>query len=723
MAACSNVSPSPFYTVAEQREADLRRICETRSFSLGRPSRIRPTPDGRAVLFLRSGPRDRIQNLYEFDTTTGKTRVLLTAESLLKGATEELSVEEKARRERQRITTQGITAYDLSEDGTLLLVPLSGKLYAVERAGGAVHELRGVKDALDPRFSPDGRRVSYVANFDLYAMNWSSGEIRRLTTGGTEDTPNGLAEFVAQEEMDRDEGYWWSPDGKWMAYQSSDLRGVEELYIPDPAHPNRPPQGWRYPRAGTKNAKVGLSVVPAGGGSAVPVQWDVEHYPYLARVVWEKNAPLTILVQSRNQHDEVLLSVDPAAGTTRELLREHDEAWLNLFARMPLWLETGEGFLWLREADGYIKLWLHDAAGKRVRELGNPSIGLRAVTAADAKGRRVYVTGSADATETHVYTLSLDRGDVLSAFDATGLHSLTWSKNFSTSVTGFSSLRARPEYTVYRADGVCAGVLPAVAEELPFRPNVEITHVGSHGEFDAAVVRPRNFQHGRKYPVIVDVYGGPSEGVVHKDARAYTFAQWFADQGFIVVSSDNRGVRNRGRAWERAIYGNFADVPLDDQITALRALGARYPELDLSRVGITGWSFGGYMSALATIRRGDVFHAGAAGAAVVDWSDYDTHYTERYLNTPQANADGYARSSILRYVDQLHRPLLLIHGTADDNVYFGHALRLADALFRAGKRFELLPLAGYTHLLPDPAMRARVEARIAEFFRRHLRGE
>jgi dipeptidyl-peptidase-4 len=276
--------------------------------------------------------------------------------------------------------------------------------------------------------------------------------------------------------------------------------------------------------------------------------------------------------------------------------------------------------------------------------------------------------------------------------------------------------------TVHQADGTLLGELPSVAEPAPVVPRTELLKIGEGEGFYASLVRPQHFERRKRYPVLVHVYGGPHGKMVTASLSAHLLRQWLADQGFIVVALDGRGTPGRGRAWERAIYGRFGSVPLEDQVAGLRALGQRYRELDLRRVGIYGWSFGGYLAALAVLRRPDVFHAAVAGAPVVDWLDYDTHYTERYLGMPDTNPAAYAEGSLLTYAPDLRRPLLLVHGTADDNVYFRHTLRLADALFRAGKEFELLPLSGSTHLTPDPVVMERLYTRIATFFQRHLGG-
>jgi dipeptidyl-peptidase-4 len=253
---------------------------------------------------------------------------------------------------------------------------------------------------------------------------------------------------------------------------------------------------------------------------------------------------------------------------------------------------------------------------------------------------------------------------------------------------------------------------------------VELTKVGEGKGFHAALVRPQKFEKRKRYPVIVNVYGGPlpptSSGMVTASMNRWLLAQWLADQGFIVVSLDGRGTPGRDHDWERAIGKRFGSVPLEDQVAGLQALGKKYRELDLKRVGIYGWSFGGYLSALGVLRRPDVFKAGVAGAPPTDWLDYDTHYTERYLGMPETDAEAYREGSLLTYAEDLQRPLLLIHGTSDDNVYFRHTLKLADALFRAGKEFDLLPLSSMTHMTPDPVVTERLYSRIAGYFQTHL---
>jgi dipeptidyl-peptidase-4 len=703
----------------------LRAFAETRGFLLGRPTAIRPTPDGAAVLFLRSPPRQPTLALYEMSVSTGQVRELVTPAQLLGGAEEQLSVAEKARRERMRIVDRGFTSYGLSEDGRLVMLPLSGRVYVYDRAGPHAGRVRKVGEpgVIDPRFSPDGIHVAYVRGQDLYVADVESGKERRLTKGGSESRTHGLAEFVAQEEMDRFEGYFWSADSKTIAYTDVDVTGLERFTIADPAKPEQPANTFPYPRAGQANAKVRLGLIPAAGGATTWVKWDSERYPYLARVIWkEKKAPLTLVVEARDQRELALLTVDPRTGATRPLHLEKDQAWVELDVDLPRWLPDGSRFLVASERSGERALELYKADGTLDRVLWPKDFQQLVYVSEDSK-RGFFLASNPISTWLGAIDFETGKAAAL-GWELGAEHSVVVSKNGAALVDTRTTIDSLAVSDVYRLDvrpWKKVGVLPSVAEAPPFRAKVELTTTDkTPAGFHAAIIRPRAFQPGRKYPVVVNVYGGPTSMMVRSDERQYLLAQWIADHGVIVVAIDNRGTERRGRAWSRAIKGSFGKIPLDDQVAALKALGARYPELDLSRVGIYGWSFGGYMAALAVLRRPDVFKVGVAGAPVVDWRDYDTHYTERYLDLPQANKAGYDESSLLTYAPKLERPLLLVHGTGDDNVYFFHSLKLADALFRAGRPFEFLPLS-VTHQVPEAVVRERLWQRTVDFLLRNLR--
>ncbi len=728
------VQPQPVAATpqpTQPAEPFLERWAKTGRFSWGSPRSVKLLPDGSDVLYLRSGPRDRVQNLYEFDPATGRERLLASAEKLLGGEAEELSAEEQARRERMRISARGIASYSVSEDGSTIVVPLSGEVYLLQRAGGWVKKVPSKVEApaIDPRLSPDGTKIAAVRGGALYVTDIASGEETRVSPEAAGTVSHGEAEFIAQEEMDRDHGYWWSPQSDALIYQTTDTAGLEVFSIPDPADPGARAAEWPYPRPGKKNAVVTLTLWR--DGKSTPIQWDRGAYEYLAKVEWPENGPITLLVQDRRQMEQKLLAVDPATGATSTILTENDDAWLNLHGHTPAWVMKGAGFLWISESGGEPMLELRGRDGKLQRTLTSPGFNLRGLIAVDETRGCVYVEAAPEATQTHIWCVPIDgRPERFRKLtEGEGRWSAEFSEDGSTAVlTGSLRDGTLTRRVVRIGDDGAAMVaeLPSVAEEPGFDVNMELTTVRLNRRVhDAVVIRPRAFEAGTKYPVIVSVYAGPGSQMVHASARSYTLQQWMADQGFIVVALDGRGTGARGRAWERAWkadgVGNLIDVALEDQAAGVKALCERYPEMDAARVGITGWSFGGYFTLMAVMRRPDVFSAGVAGAPVVDWADYDTHYTERFLGLPSENVAGYAASNVLTYADQLTRPLLLVHGTADDNVYFVHSLRLVDALFKAGKDFEFLPLPGKTHMVADPESMIRLQQRAMGFFERELK--
>lgn len=710
----------------------FRDLAETRNFTLGRPVAPKITPDGKHALFLRALPRDPTLRLFELDLARGQERELLTPARLLGGAEEQLTAEEKARRERQRQILKGFTAFQMSKDGARLLVTLSGKLYVVNRADLRVTELPGT-GWIDPRFSPDGKFVAAAGpDRELHVIDLTPAPpvARAVTTGASLTLSHGTAEFVAQEEISRFEGYWWSPDGQTLLCQETDESQVEVRYVADPLHPEVPPTKFFYPRAGTPNAIVRLLLVSRHGGNSRVISWDNVAFPYLARVTWTENAPPTLLVQNREQTEQRLLAVDLTTGTTRELLRETDPAWLNLddnFAgssgdrRPPFWFKNGSHFIWTTERRGAWQVELRDATGKLVRELTPPTWTYRGFIGLDEAGGGFYLRGGDDPREVHVWKFPLSGGAGVRLTRDRGQHNAAFFPESRRLVRTLDNFDGSYRADVLSADDAqVVATLSTLAESPPEWPRTELTRTTGARAFDAAVTRPRQFAPGKTYPVILVVYAGPTSKRVVADARSFLTDQWMADQGYVVVRIDNRGTPGRGREWERVVKGNLIDVALEDQVAGLQSLARQFPEMDLRRVGVTGWSFGGYFAAMAVARRPDVFHAGVAGAPVVTWENYDTHYTERYLGLPQNTPDAYRVSNVTTYAADLQRPLLLIHGLTDDNVYFQHTLQLADALYRAGKTYELLPMLG-THMVNDPLIRLRQQMRIMEFLKRELR--
>jgi dipeptidyl-peptidase 4 len=700
----------------------LQACIATRRYRLGQPAEAKATPDGKTVVYLASPPRSDLRSLWAFDVATGRARQLATAESLSGQSDHPLSAEEAAQRERMRLTATGLGTFSLSDDGQTAVVPFGGKIYLVAVSDGKATALPPGDGAdFDPQLAPDGKALASIENDELYVRALPDGIAKRLTHGAGKGITNGEAEFVAQEEMDRFTGYWWSPDGKRLAYEEADSSKVEPFYLVDVAHGERAPEGSPYPRPGKPNVTVKLGVIARTGGKTHWIGWDSAHYPYLARVDWPAGGPLLLQVQTRDQKELALLEANPDSGRTRTLLTEKDAAWVNLNDDLR-WLPKTDGFLWSSERSGQTELELHKADGSLLKVLTQAALGFRRLVAVNEAAGTAVVEAAAYSTEQGIYRIPLAGGPPQQLAGGPAVHTATGTDDGPVLVDHQAQLEQPARTMVIEvSDGKVFGELPDQAERPAAPPRVELTQLQTAvGVLESAVVLPRDFDPRRRYPVVDWVYGGPGYVSVQKAEAGFVEQQWLADQGVVVVEIDNRGTPRRGRDFERVIKGSFAEVPLADQVAGLQALGASRPYLDLGRVGIIGWSFGGYMSALAVLRRPDVFKAAVAIAPVVDWEDYDTHYTERYLSTPQDNAEGYRRSSLLTDAASLSRPLLLVHGTADDNVHIVGTLKLVAALEQAGKAPDLFIIPGQTHMIASPPTQRLMWARSAAFLLDHL---
>jgi dipeptidyl-peptidase-4 len=689
----------------------LTDAAETFNFRLGLPTPLAITPDG-AVLFRRTPPRSFAADLYELDTRTGAIKTLFTAT----GGDEHLSDAEKARRERTRTATRGVVDIDVSRDGRIVMVPLGGQFHLIDRTTGKRDVLDPDGEAYDPHLSPDGTTVAFVRDGDLWTVGTDGS--RRVLARHAEGFEYGVADFAAMEELDRRRGFWWSPTSQELLFQRSDNRPVDTIYVADARHPEKPPVPFKYPRAGRPNAVVDLGIVRFGG---VPrwITWDTAKYPYLARVTWPEHGPISLVVLSREQQDLALLAVDPD-GKVRTLLTEHDDAWVNVprpgsfnyAAGAPLWLPDGSGFLWTTERTGDWTLELHDPSGKLVRTLPIP--GLRTLLGLD--GNAAIVEASTDPTHQDIWRVPLDGTAPTRVNRDAGVSTADVDHGVIIVATALET--GGRTMTALRGDA--RHTIPSVAEQPKLVPTTKLETVEIAGRtHHTAITWPRNVDRTKKYPVLLKVYAGPHAKMVEAARDAYVMDQWYADAGFIVVRSDGRGTPDRGRAWERAILEDLITVPLQDQVDALQAMGRAHPEMDLTRVGVTGWSFGGYFSTMAVLLRPDVFAAGVAGAPVTDWQLYDTAYTERYMREPDHNKAGYERTSALTHAAKLSRPLLVIHGITDDNVHFAHTLALIESLYVAGKFANVITLSA-THMVPDPKLSLAREQVQIEFFRQHL---
>ncbi|MBP2182498.1 S9 family peptidase [Amycolatopsis magusensis] len=662
----------------------LRKQARTQRFTLGAPKDFRISPDGGRVLFLRAESGvDRRNSLWNLDLGTGTETKVVDAAQLLPGE-EDLPPEERARRERSRETSGGVVGYAVDAAFRLATFSLSGKLYTVDLSSGEITTLVDTA-VIDPRPNPAGTHVAYVRDRRLRVLELATGEDRLLVDEPGEHLAWGLAEFIAAEEMGRARGYWWSPEGDRLLVERSDGASVPRWNIADPAHPEAGVHTVAYPAAGSANVDVSLSIIGLDGSRV-----DVERgdWEYLASVHWSAGGPPLIAVQPRDQRRLEIRSVDVRDGSTFLLHAETDEHWVELVPGSPAWTADGK-LVRVGVSEDTYRLFVDN---RPVTEAG---LQVRSVLHA---GDEVLFSASAeDPTQIHVYRTGGDGVQRLSLSD--GVHIGAGSAAV-TVLSSWSLEHSGPEVTVL-ADAKPVAKVVSSTVDPGLEPNLTWLTLGERG-LRAALLLPTGYRPEQgKLPVLLDPYGGPHAQRVLQSRNAFLNPQWLADQGFAVLVADGRGTPGRGPAWEKEISRELAEVTLADQVDALLAAAAGHPALDLGRVGIRGWSYGGYLSALAVLRRPDVFHAAVAGAPVTDWSLYDTHYTERYLGTPQADADCYERNSLIAGAGDLRRALLLVHGLADDNVFVAHTLRLSSALLAAGRAHTFLPLAGATHMTPQ----------------------
>ncbi|MBL1110088.1 S9 family peptidase [Streptomyces sp. 5-8] len=700
-------------------EADSfpRRHARTQRFTLGAPRAFTVAPDGSRVAFLRSGSgTDRANSLWVLDLPEGTERLAADPGTLLQGASEELPPEERARRERSREGGAGIVGYATDGAVELASFALSGRLFTAELRAGTARELPVPGPVIDPRPSPDGRHVAYVCGGALRVVGAEGGGDRALAEPESAEAGYGLAEFIAAEEMGRSRGFWWAPRSDRLLVARVDDTPVRQWWISDPARPEREPSNVRYPAAGTPNAEVRLFVIGLDG-ERTEVAWDRARYPYLARVHWSAAGAPLLLVQARDQRSQLFLAVDPDTGTTRMVHADEDPSWLELFAGVPCWSPSGQ------------LVRIADEGGARVlavgeRPLTSDQLHIRAVLDVGAEDVLVSASAGAEAPapeigEVHVYRVNELGVERLS--QEPGVHSAVRAGNVTVLV---SAALDRPGTRVQvLSDGKPAATVRSYAEDPGLSPRVTLTEGGAR-QIPCAVLMPRDYHGDTPLPVLLDPYGGPHGQRVVAAHNAHLTSQWFADQGFAVIVADGRGTPGRSPAWEKAIRDDVAAVVLQDQVDALHALAERYP-LDLGRVAIRGWSFGGYLAALAVLRRPDVFHAAVVGAPVTDLRLYDTHYQERYLGDPSEQPEIYRRNSViddagLVEAAEPHRPMMVVHGLADDNVVVAHSLRLSSALLAAGRPHEVLPLSGVTHMTPQETVAENLLRLQLDFLRRSL---
>lgn len=677
-------------------------------------------PDGKSFV-TRAG-----RNLVVYDAATQKTRDLVSTEAIDSAAQRIRDDEEGPTDWTNRRARLG--GMQFSTDGKSLLYTSGGDVFLIDVATGKWDQLtRTAEPELDTKLSPDGRTVAFRRGWDLYAIDVASKKETRLTTGGTELLRNGALDWVYPEELDLPTAFWWSPDSKSIAYLQFDLGQEPVVPHEDVLKARAMYEPERYPQAGENNANVHVGVVAATGGRT---RWydvgDTRDSYLIARAGWMPNSlSLYVLRFNRVQNHDELFSIDLESGAHSTIFQESDPYWINLRGDIQF-LADGKRFLWTSERDGWRHIYLYSNDGKQVKQLTKGAWEVTAIDGVDeAAGRVWYTSTEPSSLEHHLYSVSFTGGDQRALTAAAGTHSISMASNGAFYLDTFSSLTSPPRTVLYSGDGKQLGVYREAdrsqADEYDILPTEIVSFKGADGtRLYGRLIKPAGFQQGKKYPVVVTVYGGPGVGLpVHNSWPGINIDQVLAHKGYIVWQCENRGGLGRGHAFETAIYRKLGPNELADQVA-----GAKYlidqGLADPARIGVHGWSYGGFMTTNAMLNAPDVFRAGFAGAPVVSWMNYDSIYTERYMGLPSENAEGYKETALPPKAGNLKGRLMLVHNFEDDNVLFQNSLQMTNALQLAGKQFDYMLYPQKSHGVSGPAAR-QMNQMMIDFFDRNLK--
>jgi dipeptidyl-peptidase 4 len=696
---------------------------------------LRVSPDGERVTFLRGRADNQFQlDLWEFNMKDKTTHRLVDSKQLVPN--ENLSLEEKARRERARTASlSGILSYSWSPDGKQLLVPIAGDLYLVDVNKPEAARKVASGNVGDPKISPKGRYVSYVRDQNLFVIDLATGRERQLTTDGKGTVHNGEAEFVAQEEMDQHTGYYWAPGDSAIAYRRYDEAQVPVARRFEIFADRTEVIDQRYPAAGAKNVEIDLMIVNPATGAQKKVDLGPERDIYLVRADWSADGrTLVYQRQSRDQKRLDLVAVDAASLAQRPLLTETAKTWVSIHDDLRF-LGRQNAFIWASERSGRKHLYLYDMSGKLLHPISSGEWGVDNILAVDEQTGKVYIASNKDAViDKQAYVLNLDGSNADKPVRLTkqdGWHEDVFARNGKVFVDTFSDPNTPPQVSIRRADGSMVewlehNELNAQHPYANYAKDHLPTEYGSIKSHDGqtlyySMIKPANFDASKRYPVFLFTYGGPHSQRVTRQ-WGNLFNQYMAQQGFVVFVLDNRGSSRRERAFTDVIYGNLGAHEVEDQLTGIDWL-SRQSFVDPKRVGVFGWSYGGFMTLRLLEAGSDKIAMGVSVAPVTDWALYDTHYTEQFVGaTPQSDPAAYERSGVFAHLDGLKSPLLLVHGMADDNVLFTNSTRLIDALVNRNVRFELMTYPGAKHGISSRAGQRHVYGLIEAFFKKHLGG-
>jgi dipeptidyl-peptidase-4 len=680
------------------------------------------TPDGKALSYFEtkgSGKEARTE-LWVMDAANGERRLLVASDKLESILPVDTSRPTQATGLGRRAPSQ----YQWAPDGAGILFQSPTALAWLDVKSQTTRTLVSGKATLvDPKISPDGRNVSFVRDHNVWLVNLADGKERAVTQGGTEEIRKGELDWVYPEELDIKTAYWWSPDSSAIAYLEMDERKVSQYPLVDFSSPSGEAEMERYPTAGGANPIVRVFVASLTAVEPRAMDAGAETDIYVPRVNWLTDSKhLAIQRLNRPQTALDLLIADSTTGKTRTILSENDANWINVSDDL-YFLKDGKRFLWSSERSGYRHLYLYDLEGKQLAQLTKGEWEVSAVDAVDeAKGLVYFTATEKSPLERHLYRLALDGTGFTRLTKDEGTHAAVLAPNATAFYDTYSNAATPPRQDLYRADGARLATINEnkIAELADYHlsPMEFLTVKSRDGvQLNASIIKPPDFHPQTKYPVLVYTYGGPHAQVVRNGWGGANFLwhQLMAQKGYIIFSLDNRGSGGRGHPFETPLHFRMGAQELSDQRDGVQYLKA-LSYVDSNRIGVWGWSYGGYMTLHAMFEAGGDFKAGFAGGPVTDWRYYDTIYTERYLGLPQKNEKGYQDSSPVKYASQLKGKLLIAHGTGDDNVHFANTLAVINDLIEAGKYVEVLAFPGRGHGVSDPPARRVLMQRVMQFF-------
>ena len=684
------------------------------------PSAFTFSPDGRYLTYLKIDSSTMERSLYLTESRNFNEKLLVSS---AREVTREESLEEELRKQRLRQMSGGISQYFWTSDNKIVF-KMDGDIFVLDNLDSTPRLLVDASEfsAMDPKVSPNGKNLAFVSLGEIYIVRLEGGHPVKLTDGKA-GTTRGLAEYIAQEEMGRSSGYWWSPDSKSIAFIEVDETNIPEFILTNLGDELVPNEAYRYPFAGCDNADVRLGITDLHGN----MSWaDTSNYEYIARVNWTKKGSLVVQCQTRDQTRLDLLKFDSSLNGSTIILSEQSDVWVNLHDMFRAL--DDEEFIWASERTGYRHIYHYDCDGNQKRQITDGKWQVDNLVAVDQEKKLIYFTSSADSSlESNFYRINFDGSDFQRLSTIPGIHTVVCDVQSNLYVDTIHSASLTPVVHLSKISddqniSIIHNTLDTRVEKFNLRPP-EFVKIASKNDdqLNGAIFFPdESFGEG-PHPTILYVYGGPHAQLVTNswNLTASLRIQYFREQGYLVFVLDNRGSARQGLLFESHIKNRMGSVEIEDQLSGIEWL-IKKGYSDQSKIGVYGWSYGGYMALMCLAQVPEVFKVAVAGAPVTSWDGYDTHYTERYMGTPVSNPDGYVNSSVMEYASNIRGELMLIHGLIDENVHFRHSARLINALISFNKKYDLVLFPKERHMPRRQSDRTYLETRLTEFFKKYL---